>query len=150
MKTMKTKIFANTIGGWVLGILIFSHCVANAEPLWQERVHDGVTVSEYAQETPRTMKVFVARVDLTTPGISFTITERLGEGWREPIRTEDKSIDGKYLAETLLESTADFMMRRRASGTNVVLAATMPQSATGSRASRRMNSRLPGSATSIL
>ena len=90
--------------------------------MWKERVHDGITVYEYALEKPRTMKVFVARIDLTTPGIRFTATERLKNGWRKPIRTKDKSIDGKYLAETLLESTADFMMRRRASGTNVVLA----------------------------
>lgn len=36
--------------------------------MWKERVHDGITVYEYALEKPRTMKVFVARIDLTTPG----------------------------------------------------------------------------------
>ena len=107
---------------WILAVFIFAHCAANAASMWKERVHDGITVYEYALEKPRTMKVFVARIDLTTPGIRFTATERLKNGWRKPIRTKDKSIDGKYLAETLLESTADFMMRRRASGTNVVLA----------------------------
>ena len=106
-----------------LAVCMFAHCAANAAPMWEEQVHDGVTVYEYALEKPRTMKVFVARIDLTTPGISFTATERLKDGWREPIRTDDTSTDGKFLAETLLESTADFMMRRRASGTNVVLAA---------------------------
>ena len=107
----------------MLGICLFVHFAAKAALLWEERFHDGVTVSAYALEKPRIMKVFVARVDLTTPGISFTSTERLKDGWREPIRMADSSTDGKYLAETQLESTADFMMRRRSLGMNVVLAA---------------------------
>ena len=53
---------------WILAVFIFAHCAANAASMWKERVHDGITVYEYALEKPRTMKVFVARIDLTTPG----------------------------------------------------------------------------------
>lgn len=44
---------------WILAVFIFAHCAANAAPVWEEQVHDGVTVYEYALEKPRTMKVFV-------------------------------------------------------------------------------------------
>lgn len=71
-----------------MAVFIFAHCATNAAPMWEEQVHDGVIVYEYALEKPRTMKVFMARIDLTTPGISFTATERLKDGWREPIRTD--------------------------------------------------------------
>ena len=83
---------------WILGVCILAQCAAFAALVWEEQVHDGVTVCEYALEKPRTMKVFVARVDLTTPGIGFTATERLNDGWREPIRTDDTSTDTGKIA----------------------------------------------------
>lgn len=53
---------------WILAVFIFAHCATNAASMWKERVHDGITVYEYALEKPRIMKVFVARIDLMTPG----------------------------------------------------------------------------------
>lgn len=85
-----------------------------------EKVRDGVTLGAYTLEAPRKMAVYVARVDLTTPGISFTATER-DPKWGEPIPGANGS-DGRKTIGTKRETTVDFMARRRAAGKNVEIA----------------------------
>ena len=94
------------------------------EDMWKKSVtlRKGVTVRAYALEKPRTMKAYVARIDLTTPDLRFTVTERLQDGWRDPITVNKKGGSRRFLAETRLESTVDFVKRRRASGLDVAFA----------------------------
>lgn len=90
------------------------------ERMWSETValRPGVTLRAYALDEPRVMKVFVARIDLATPGIGWTATERAanwGDSMNDPAKPE-------RTIETKSESTIDFMARRRAEGMNVELA----------------------------
>lgn len=78
----------------------------------------GVELKSLALETPRKMKAFVARIDLTTPGIGFTATER-DPHWGEPM---PDYTNRTVLINTKRERTADFMMRRRAEGLPVAIA----------------------------
>ncbi len=82
--------------------------------------HDGVTLHNYTLEEPRKMSVYVARIDLTTPGISFTGTER-DPRWGEPIPGANGS-DKRKTIGTKRETTVEFMQRRRAEGMNVEVA----------------------------
>ena len=80
-------------------------------------VREGVAIRAFALEKPRLMKAYVARIRLDTPGIGFTATERDAD-WGKPMPDfVPMKIDTKR------ETTADFMMRRRAEGRNVVVAA---------------------------
>ena len=88
--------------------------------MWASPValRDGVTARAYALEDPRTMKAYVIRVDLATPGIEFAATER-ADGWGERMVDVTNQI---CRVETRRETTADFMLRRRADGRNVDIA----------------------------
>ena len=64
------------------------------------------------------MKAYIARVDLSTPGIGFTATDR-AENWGE---TMPDYTNRTVLIDTKRETTAAFMARRRAQGLDVELA----------------------------
>ena len=80
------------------------------------RFRDGVTLKRLVFETPKPMAVYIANIDLTTPGIGFTATERAAK-WGEPMPDAPK-----FTIETERETTAAFMSRRRAEGKNVEIA----------------------------
>lgn len=109
-------------GSALLGVLVFA--VADAgdwrDDMWERPValREGVTARAYALDAPRLMKAYVVTVDLTTPGMGLTATERV-KGWGERM---EKVKDRTCLAETRLEATADFMTRRRREGANVEVA----------------------------
>ena len=90
------------------------------DEMWRHSIEprEGVTVRAYALEEPRVMKAYVARIDMTTPGIGFTATERSAR-WGERI---PESTNAVLFAETKRETTCDFMERRRAEGRNVEVA----------------------------
>ena len=56
------------------------------EDMWTRPValREGVSVKALALEEPRLMKAYLLRVDLATPGIGFTATER-DPRWGEPM-----------------------------------------------------------------
>ena len=88
--------------------------------MWERpmRLRDGVSARAYALEAPRKMKAYVVRIDLTTPGIGFTATERAAD-WGSRIA---EVTNGVLCTETKLEATTDFMARRRREGLNVEVA----------------------------
>ena len=90
------------------------------DDMWKRpvRIRDGVTLRAYAHEKPRLMKVYVAKIDLVTPGIGFTTTERASDWGKRIVGTTNPV----YHVETKRETTADFMLRRRAEGRNVEIA----------------------------
>lgn len=69
-------------------------------------------------EKPRRMVAYVARVDLTLPGVRFTGTER-DPLWGRPMADYTNET---WPVNTKRETTADFMMRRRGAGQNVEIA----------------------------
>ena len=76
---------------------------------------------------PRPIAVALAVValvlaDLTTPGIGFTATER-DPLWGKPMPDYTNET---WHVNTKRETSADFMMRRRAEGRNVELAVNAP------------------------
>lgn len=81
----------------------------------------GVTIRANALDKPHLMKAYVARIDLTSPGIGFTATERDPDWGQEIAAGTNKSVRVGLSAERQ-EYTADFMERRRKEGKNVVLA----------------------------
>lgn len=88
--------------------------------MWKRPVvlREGVTLRAYALDAPRTMKAYVVRVDLTAPGIGFTVTER-DPHWGDPIPGVK---DPRVVVGTRREKTIDFMKRRCAAGQNVEIA----------------------------
>jgi len=90
------------------------------DEMWKNPVElrKGVTLRAYALENPRMMKAYVARIDLTTPGIGFTATER-ADNWGRPMPDYTNET---WLVNTKRETTADFMSRRRKEGSNVEIA----------------------------
>lgn len=78
----------------------------------------GVELKARALETPRRMKAYVARIDLGAPGLGFTATERAAD-WGAPM---PDYTNRTVRIETVRETTADFLMRRRAAGVPVALA----------------------------
>ena len=88
--------------------------------MWERSValREGVTLRAYALEKPRLMKAYVARIDLATPGIGFTATER-ADRWGEPMPDYTNST---VTICTKRETVADFMSRRRNEGRNVEVA----------------------------
>lgn len=98
-------------------LLIVSLCLATVMCA-AESPCKGVELKSLALEKPRKMKAFVARIDLTTPGIGFTATERDPQ-WGEPM---PDYTNRTVLISTKRERTADFLMRRRAEGLPVAIA----------------------------
>ena len=88
--------------------------------MWERPVslREGVTLRAYALEKPRLMKAYVARIDLTTPGVGFTATER-DPLWGRPMPDYTNET---WLVNTRRETTADFMARKRREGKNVEIA----------------------------
>lgn len=78
----------------------------------------GIKVFELFYDQPRLMKAFLMRVDLKTPGIRFTGTER-AENFGEPMPDVTNRV---VRISTRRERTEAFMKRRRAEGHNVVAA----------------------------
>lgn len=78
----------------------------------------GVTLKRLVFNEPRLMVAFVARVDLTTPGIGFTATER-DPLWGQPMPDYTNEL---WLVNTKRETTVDFMARRHGAGQNVEIA----------------------------
>ena len=91
--------------------------------MWERPVAlcNGVTLRAYALEEPRLMKAYVARVDLTVPGVGFTATER-DPRWGQEVAAGTNGTVRVGLSAERQEYTTDFMARRRAEGKNVVLA----------------------------
>ena len=98
-------------------LLLVSLCLA-AVMCAAESPCKGVELKSLALETPRMMKAFVARIDLTTPGIGFTATER-DLHWGEPM---PDYTNRTVLIDTKRERTADFLVRRREEGLPVAIA----------------------------
>ena len=79
----------------LLGVLVSA--VADAadwrDDMWERPValREGVTARAYTLDAPRLMKAYVVTVDLTTPGMGLTATERV-KGWgdlRARLQRED-------------------------------------------------------------
>ena len=98
---------------------------ADAAPDWRDRMwerpvafREGVTLRAYALEKPRLMKAYVVRINLATPAIGFTATER-ADHWGEPMPDyTNKTVT----ICTKRETVADFISRRRNEGRNVEVA----------------------------
>ena len=109
----------------VSALLLLPLCLSAAVPeshsMWHQPVSPckGVEVRALAMETPRTMKAFIAKIDLSTPGVAFAATGR-DPHWGEPM---PDYTNRTVLIDTKRETTADFMMRCRAEGKPVVVAA---------------------------
>ena len=88
--------------------------------MWNRPVElrEGVTLRAYAMEKPRKMKAYVAKIDLSAPGIGFTASDRDAD-WGKPMPDCTNKL---FLINTKRERTPDFMMRRRAGGMNVEVA----------------------------
>ena len=82
------------------------------------KLRPGVTLKRLVFEKPRLMAAYIARVDLTTPGIGFTATER-DPLWGEPM---PDFTNETWLVNTKRETTFDFMARRQSEGKNVEIA----------------------------
>ena len=82
------------------------------------QLRKGVTLKRLVFNEPRLMVAFVARVDLTTPGIGFTATER-DPLWGQPMPDYTNEL---WLVNTKRETTVDFMARRHGAGQNVEIA----------------------------
>ena len=93
------------------------------DDMWSQPVmlREGVTLKALSLDEPRQMKAYVARIDLATPGIGFAATRRTKD-WGEEMPSKRKDVGGNCLAETVLESTAEFMARRRAEGVSLEVA----------------------------
>lgn len=121
---MKARIRKRVVTG-LLALAVCVACVADTtcddagwrDRMWERPVllREGVSLRAYALEKPRTMKAFVVKVDLATPGIGFTATER-DPLWGKPM---PDYTNGEWRVNTKLETTTDFMMRRRGKGVNV-------------------------------
>ena len=94
-----------------------------SEQMWNRPVAlcKGITVRAYALTKPRLMKAYVARIDLAAPGIGFTATER-DPDWGKPVPAGSNRVVRVGMGEKRLETTLDFMSRRRKKGQNVEIA----------------------------
>lgn len=81
-------------------------------------LREGITVKAFTMEKPRRMRAYLAKIDLTTPGIGFTATERAAE-WGKPMPDYTNKV---VQIDTKRETTAAFMMRNRQAGKNVEIA----------------------------
>ncbi|MBO7683492.1 MAG: tyrosine-protein phosphatase [Kiritimatiellae bacterium] len=82
------------------------------------QLRPGVTLKRLVFGEPRLMVAYVARVDMATPGIGFTATER-DPLWGEPM---PDFTNETWLVSTKRETTVDFMSRRRGEGKDVEIA----------------------------
>ena len=86
-----------------------------------EAISPGVTYVPAVLTTdggwPRKMVCHCVRVDLTTPGIRFTGTDRCPEGWGDPMPEPEALKDNGtyYKKRTVREKTGDFIARNRGS-----------------------------------
>ena len=68
---------------------------------------------------PRQMVCYCVRIDLTTPGLRFTGTDRCPEGWGDPMPESNSTCaqyeSGHYPKRTVREKTSDFLARNRGS-----------------------------------
>jgi beta-galactosidase len=95
-------------------------CAAWRADMWQRHVtlREGVTMKALTLENPRLIKAYMVKIDLTTPGIGFTATER-DKNWGDPMPDYTNKV---RIIDTKREKTADFMTRRRSAGRNVEVA----------------------------
>ena len=95
-------------------------CADWREDMWQRPVtlREGVTMKALTLENPRLIKAYMVKIDLTTPGIGFTATER-DKNWGDPMPDYTNKV---RIIDTKREKTADFMTRRRSAGRNVDVA----------------------------
>lgn len=98
---------------------------ANAAPdirteMWERPIslREGVTLRTYALDRPRMMKAYVVKIDLTTPGIGFTATERDPQ-WGKVMTDYTNEV---WHINTKRETPVEFMSRRRTEGKNVEIA----------------------------
>lgn len=115
---MKRNVFQAVVAAFALAAGI---CRAD----WREEMQshpvslrEGVTVKALSLQKPRLMKAYLVKVDLTTPGIGFTATERAAE-WGRPMPDYTNKV---VRIDTKRETTGAFMMRRRREGRNVEVA----------------------------
>lgn len=118
MDIRRIKINISTL---LLLPLCLSAAVPENHPMWCQPVSPckGVKVRALAMESPRTMKAFIAKIDLSTPGVAFAATGR-DQLWGEPM---PDYTNRTVLIDTKRETTSDFMMRCRAEGKPVIVAA---------------------------
>lgn len=101
-------------------ILFFSAVILCAvEPLdWSKAktVQRGVSHLRIERKQPRLMKINILRIDLKTPGLDFTATDR-DKDWGKPMP------DSKdYIIRTKRQRTRDFMKSSRKKGMNMIVA----------------------------
>ena len=91
--------------------------------MWESPVAlcNGVTLRAYALEEPRLMKAYVARIDMTAPGVGFTAMERDSD-WGQSVAAGSNKVVRVGLSTKRQETTADFMSRRRKEGKSVEIA----------------------------
>ena len=82
-------------------------------------IYPGIKLIKMALEEPRMMKIFFCRIDLQTPGLSFTVTDK-DPKWGEKMPDDP---DGKFVIRSRRERTVDFMENARKKGVKMVVAA---------------------------
>ena len=83
-----------------------------------KEIAKGIRVAERVYDWPRRMAAYLMRIDLRTPGLRFTGTER-AENWDEPMPDVTNRV---VKIDTRRETVPNFMKRRRAKGENMVAA----------------------------
>ena len=76
----------------------------------------GIKLATVKRTSPRLIRMFVMRIDLTTPGLTFTVTGRDAD-WGKPMPDYPK-----LPIRTRRTTTAAFMRQTRSKGLNVVVA----------------------------
>ena len=87
MKTDRNLFLKTVFSAAVLALAPFFCAAAAVESeYWRgaEELREGVKVKELSFTEPRLMKAWMMRIDLRTPGIGFTTTERDAR-WGEPM-----------------------------------------------------------------
>ena len=79
-------------------------------------VQKGVMYLRIEAERPRLMKINILRIDLKTPGLDFTTTDR-DKHWGKEMPDRKG-----YIIRTKRQRTRDFMKEARAKGMNMILA----------------------------
>ena len=79
--------------------------------------YPGIRHFSFSAKTPRANKINIVRIDLETPGLEFAVTPR-GDNHGKPMPDAPN-----FNIATRRERTADFMMKHRNNGRNMVLAA---------------------------
>ena len=100
-------------------VLLLALCCAALEPIdWKKAktLQKGVDYLAIETTTPRLMKVYLMRVDLTLPGLYFSTTERDAD-WGKPMPDYPE-----MMIRTKRIRTIDFMNNARAKGENMIVA----------------------------